>query len=63
MENIGTTADPSIDAVDVAIIGTIADTTPMASMTTTAAITNPKPKAKVKKEVTTAEREVQNQKR
>jgi hypothetical protein len=38
--------------------------TPTASTTTTiAAVTKAKPKANVKKEVTAAEREVQNQKR
>jgi hypothetical protein len=60
MENVGATADPSVDALDVAIIGTIADTTPTAIVTTTTAIA--KSKAKVKKEVTAAEREVQTQK-
>jgi hypothetical protein len=61
MENVGATTDPSVDAVDVAIIGTIVDTALTTSMNTTAAIA--KPEAKVKKEVTTVDREVQNQKR
>jgi hypothetical protein len=59
MENVGSVADPSIDAVDVAVTGTVTDIAPAASTATIIAIT----KAKVKKEVTAAEREVQNQKR
>jgi hypothetical protein len=68
MENTAT-ADPSVEAVDVAFTGTVVDTTPTASKSTTAAVgkpkpkPKPKPKVKVKKEVTAAEREVQNQKR
>jgi hypothetical protein len=54
-------ADPSIDATDVAFTANIVATAPMSSTTTTANIT--KPKVKVKKEVTAAERGVQNQKR
>jgi hypothetical protein len=46
--------------VGVAVTGSIAATTPMASTDTTA---KAKPKAKVRKEMTAAEREVQNQKR
>jgi hypothetical protein len=54
-------ADPSADAMDVALTAPAAPTAPMTSTATTTAIA--KPKAKVKKELTTAEREVQNQKR
>jgi hypothetical protein len=49
-------ADPSAAAMDVALTAPAAPTTPMTSTATTAAIA--KPKAKVKKELTTAEREV-----
>jgi hypothetical protein len=54
-------ADSSTDAMGVALTAPAAPTAPMTSTATTAAIA--KPKAKVKKELTTAEREVQNQKR
>jgi hypothetical protein len=57
MENTAT-ADPSVEAVDVAFTGTVVGTTPTASKSTTAAVGKPKPKVKVKKEVTAAEREV-----
>jgi hypothetical protein len=60
MENtaaVATATDPSVDAVDVAVTGSIAATTPTASTDATA-----KAKVKVKKELTAAEREVQNQK-
>jgi hypothetical protein len=60
MEN-ATAIDPSVEVVDVAITGTVAATMPMANMATTAVVA--KAKAKVKKQVTTWEREVQNQKR
>jgi hypothetical protein len=56
-------ADPSIEAVDVAVAGTIVATAMTASTTTTAAVAKSKPKVKVKKEATATEREVQNQKR
>jgi HD-GYP domain-containing protein (c-di-GMP phosphodiesterase class II) len=56
-----TAADPSVDAMDVAVTAPAASTASTASTTTTAGIT--KAKAKVKKELTMAEREVQNQKR
>jgi hypothetical protein len=52
------TANPSADTIDVALT---APTAPTSSTATTAAIS--KPKAKVKKELTMVEREVQNQKR
>jgi hypothetical protein len=52
--------DPSVQAVDVAVTGSVVATAPTASMDTTA---KAKPKVKVKKEMTAAEREVQNQKR
>jgi hypothetical protein len=61
MEN--TVADHSVEAIDVAITGVVAATVPMASTATTTAVAKDKPKAKVKKEVTAVEREVQNQKR
>jgi TctA family transporter len=54
-----TAIDPSIDAVDVAVTGSVVATAPMAITDTTA---KAKPKAKVKKEMTATEREVQNQK-
>jgi hypothetical protein len=49
----------SVEAVDVAVTGFVAAIAPTASTTTTADVA----KAKVKKEVTAAERKVQNQKR
>jgi hypothetical protein len=52
------TADPSVDAIDVDLT---APTAPTASTATTADIT--KLKTRMKKELTAAEREVQNQKR
>jgi hypothetical protein len=52
--------DPSVKVVDVAVTGSVAATAPTASTDTTA---KAKPKVKVKKEMTAAEREVQNQKR
>jgi hypothetical protein len=59
MENTATAAtDPSADVVDVVITSFVAATVPTASTDTTA-----KAKVKVKKELTTAERGVQNQKR
>jgi hypothetical protein len=60
MENTAAATDPSFDAVDVAVTGSIAATAPTASTDTTA---KDKAKVKVKKELTTAEREVENQKR
>jgi hypothetical protein len=57
MEN--TAADPSVEAIDVAVTATVAATTPTTSTATTAAVAKPKPKVKVKKELTAAEREVQ----
>jgi hypothetical protein len=63
MENttaVTTTTDPSIDTMDVAVTGSVTATAPTASMDTTA---KAKAKVKVKKELTMAEREVQNQKR
>jgi hypothetical protein len=54
-------ADPSINATDVAFTATVVATAPMTSTATTADIA--KPKVKVKKNVTAAGREVQNQKR
>jgi hypothetical protein len=59
MENTAAATDPSFDAVDVAVTGSIAATAPTASTDTTA---KDKAKVKVKKELTTAEREVENQK-
>jgi hypothetical protein len=61
MENVGTIADPSVDVIDVAVTGTIADTAPMATIAAIAKA-KAKPKPKVKKEVIAAERKVQNQK-
>jgi murein DD-endopeptidase MepM/ murein hydrolase activator NlpD len=55
-----TDTDPSFKAVDIAVTGSVAATTPTAIMDTTA---KAKPKVKVKKEMTVAESEVQNQKR
>jgi hypothetical protein len=56
MENTADAAtDPSVDAMDVAVTGSVAATAPMTSTDTTA-----KAKVKVKKEMTAAEREVQN---
>jgi hypothetical protein len=52
--------DPSIDAEDVVVTGYAVAIAPTAS---TATIVKAKPKAKVKKEMTAAERKVQNQKR
>jgi hypothetical protein len=52
--------DPSIDAMDVAITAPAVPTAPTAGTTTTEAIA--KPKAKVKKELATTVREVQNPK-
>jgi hypothetical protein len=63
MENTVAATDPSIDAMDIAITGSVAATAPMASMATTVTTAKPKPKAKVKKVMTAAERKVQNQKR
>jgi hypothetical protein len=60
MENATAAGDPSVEAVDVAVTGSITATASTASTSTTAAA-KAKPKAKVKKEVTAAEREVQNQ--
>jgi hypothetical protein len=54
-----TAADPSVEAIDVAVTTTVAATAPTTSTATTAAVTKPKPKVKVKKELTAAEREVQ----
>jgi hypothetical protein len=51
-------ADPSVDTINVALT---VPTTPTSSTANSAAIS--KPKAKVKKELTMVEREVQNQKR
>jgi hypothetical protein len=59
----GAVADPSIDAIDLAVTGTIADTALTASTATTAVVDKAKPKAKVKKQVNAAERKVQNKKR
>jgi hypothetical protein len=59
MDNAAT--DPSIKAIDIDVTGTVVATMPMASTTTTAAVT--KPKVKVTKEVTAKEGEFQNQKR
>jgi hypothetical protein len=55
-----TTTDPSVDVVDIEVTGSVTATAPTASTDTTA---KGKPKAKVRKEMTAAEREVQNQKR
>jgi hypothetical protein len=60
MENTAATdtaINPSIDAVDVAVTGSVVATTPTAITDTTA---KAKPKAKVKKEMTAMEKEVQN---
>jgi hypothetical protein len=58
MVNTATIADdPSINAEDIAVTACIEATAPMASTTTTAIA-----KAKVKKEMTAEEMEVQNQK-
>jgi hypothetical protein len=54
-------ADPSVEAVDVAVTRIAANSTPTASTATTTAVT--KPKVKVKKEMTAAETEFRNQKR
>jgi hypothetical protein len=54
--------DPSVEAVDVAFIGSIAATAPTAG-TSTDTTAKAKPKVKVKKEMTASEREVQNRKR
>jgi hypothetical protein len=51
--------DPSVEAVDVAVTGSVVATALMANTDTTA---KAKPKVKVKKEMTAAEGEVQNQK-
>jgi hypothetical protein len=60
MENTAATAtDPIIDAVDIAVTGSIAAITLTANTDTTA---KAKAKVKVKKDLTAAEREVQNQK-
>jgi hypothetical protein len=58
MLSIEAAADPSANTINVALT---APTTPTSSTATTMAIS--KPKAKVKKELTMVEREVQNQKR
>jgi hypothetical protein len=52
-----TDTDPSIKAMDVAVTGSIAAT---ASTNITDITAKAKPKVKVKKELTAAEREVQN---
>jgi ribulose kinase len=60
MENAAAT-NPIVDAIDMAVNATVAQTAPTTSTATTMAIA--KLKAKVKKELTVAEREVQNRKR
>jgi hypothetical protein len=54
MENAAA-AGPCVEAVDIAITGSIAATALMANTTTTAAVAKAKLKAKVKKEVTAME--------